>query len=80
LLYLFQRHFFNDEDKGFVVVGVEVGSLHRRLLLLADPLPLRVEELDLDVGVGGAGDVHLLQPLALQDTDRQLLQGKRREI
>jgi hypothetical protein len=29
----------NHEDEGLVVVRVEVGVLHRRLLLLADPFP-----------------------------------------
>ena len=72
LYYLFQGHLLDDKDKGFVVVGVQVGSLHRGLLLLANALPLGVQELDLDVGVGGAGDVHLLQPLALQDPNSQL--------
>ena len=40
---------------------------HRCLLFLADALVLVVEELDLDVGVGGARDVHLLQLTRLQN-------------
>ena len=60
------------ENKRFVVVRVQVGHLHARLLLLSDPLPLGVEELDLDVGVARAGDVHLLEFLTFQDTDGEL--------
>ena len=40
---------------------------HRGLLLLSDALALVVEELDLDVGVGGASQVHLLQLARLQN-------------
>ncbi len=39
------------EDEGLVVVRVEVGVLHRRLLLLPNPLPLGVQQLDLDVRI-----------------------------
>ena len=60
------------KHEGLVVVGVQVRHLHARLLLLTDPLPLGVQQLDLDVGVGGPCDVHLLEFLALQDTDGQL--------
>ena len=39
-LYLFQSDLLDDKDKGFVVVGVQVGRLNRRFLLLADPFAL----------------------------------------
>ena len=39
----------------------------RCFLLLSDALALVVEQLDLDVGVGGAGQVHLLQFARLQN-------------
>ena len=59
-------HLVNDENEGFVPVGVEVAALHARLLLLPDSLVLRVKELQLDVRVGRTGDVHLLQLTRLQ--------------
>ena len=71
-VHLINSVFLNNKNKGLVVVRVQVGHLHARLLLLSDPLPLRVQELDLDVGIRGAGDVHLLEFLALQDTDGEL--------
>ena len=42
---------FDHEDEGLVVVRVEVGVLHRRLLLLTDALPLRVQQFDLHVRI-----------------------------
>ena len=59
-------HLVDDENEGFVPVGVEVAALHARLLLLPDSLVLCVKELQLDVRVGRTGDVHLLQLTRLQ--------------
>ena len=42
---------FDNEDKAFIVVGVQVAHLDRRLLLLSDPLPLSVQQLDLYVRI-----------------------------
>lgn len=42
---------FYDEDKALIVVGVEVAHLHRRLLLLPNPLSLPVQQLDLNVRI-----------------------------
>ena len=39
-LYLFQGDLFDDKDKGFVVVGVQVCRLNCRFLLLADSFAL----------------------------------------
>ena len=64
--------FLHHEDEGLVVVRVQVGHLHTRFFLFPDPLALRVEELYLDVGIRGAGDVHLLQLLTLQNSDGEL--------
>ena len=70
--YLGQEVFLHYEDKGLVKVRVEICVLNRSFLLLPDPLALGVEELYLDVGIRGAGDVHLLQLLTLQDSNGQL--------
>ena len=67
--YLGQEVFLHYEDKGLVKVRVEICVLNRSFLLLPDPLALGVQQLDLDVGVRGPCDVHLLEFLALQDTD-----------
>ena len=77
---LSQRHLLNDKYKRFVVVRVEVGVLDRCLLLLADPLALRVEQLDLHVGVRGSRDVHLLQFLAFQNANCQLKKSRSSHI
>ena len=42
---------FDNEDKAFIVVGVQVAHLNRRLLLLPDSLPLPVQQLDLYVRI-----------------------------
>ena len=42
---------FDNEDKAFIVVGVQVAHLNRRLLLLPDPLALSVQQLDLYVRI-----------------------------
>jgi hypothetical protein len=42
---------FYQENKAFIVVGIEVAHLDRGLLLLPDPLPFPVEQFDLDVRV-----------------------------
>ena len=42
---------FYDEDKALIVVRVEVAHLHRRLLLLPNPLSLPVQQLDLNVRI-----------------------------
>ena len=42
---------FDNEDKALIIVGVEVAHLHRRLLLLPNPLPLSVQQLDLYVRI-----------------------------
>ena len=42
---------FDNEDKALIIVGVEVAHLHRRLLLLSDPLALSVQQLDLYVRI-----------------------------
>ena len=70
--YLGQEVFLHNEDKGLVKVRVEICVLNRSFLLLSDSLSFGVEELYLDVGIRGAGDVHLLQLLTLQDPDGQL--------
>ena len=70
--YLGQEVFLHNEDKGLVKVRVEICVLNRSFLLLPDPLSFRVEELYLDVGIRGAGDVHLLQLLTLQNSDGEL--------
>ena len=62
----------HQEYKGLVEVRVQIGILNRSFLLLSDSLSFGVEELYLDVGIRGAGDVHLLQLLTLQDTNGQL--------
>ena len=70
--YLGQEVFLHNEDKGLVKVRVEICVLNRSFLLLSDSLSFRVEELYLDVGIRGAGDVHLLQLLTLQNSDGEL--------
>ena len=70
--YLGQEVFLHYEDKGLIKVGVEICVLNRSFLLLPDSLSFRVEELYLDVGIRGAGDVHLLQLLTLQNSDGEL--------
>lgn len=45
------RTLFNHENEGLVVVGVEVGVLHRRLLLLSNPLAFSVEKFDLHIRI-----------------------------
>lgn len=42
---------FHHEDKRLVVVGIQVGVLHRGLFLFADAFSLGVEQLDLDIGI-----------------------------
>ena len=59
-------HLLDDEDEGLVPVGIQVAALHARLLFLPDPLLLGVEQLELDVGVRGSRDVHLLQLAGLE--------------
>ena len=41
----------HNEDKGLIVVRVQVAHFDRRLLFLADPLPLSVQKFDLDVRI-----------------------------
>jgi hypothetical protein len=50
-MLFYELTLIDHEDEGLVVVGVEVGILDGRLLLLADPLPLRVQQLDLNVRI-----------------------------
>ena len=41
----------NYKNKAFIIIRVEVPHLHARLLLLPDPLPSPVKQLDLYVGI-----------------------------
>ena len=59
-------HLVDDEHEGLVPVRVQVAALHARLLLLSNSLVLCIKELQLDVRVGCASDVHLLQLTRLQ--------------
>ena len=67
----------HDKDEGLVVVGVQVSHLNTCFLLLSNPLSLGVEQFDLDVGVRGASDVHLLQFLTLEDANSELRKENR---
>ena len=62
---------FDLQEKGKISITCFFGFWfilgYRGLLLLSDALALVVEELDLDVGVGGASQVHLLQLARLQN-------------
>ena len=62
-------HLLDDKDKGFVPVGIQVAALDAGLLLLSNPLLLLVKQLELDIRVGGASDVHLLQFPSLQNSN-----------
>ena len=62
-------HLLDDKDKGFVPVGIQVAALDAGLLFLSNPLLLLVKQLELDIRVRGASDVHLLQFPGLQNSN-----------
>ena len=71
-LYLAESIFFNNEYKWFIIIGIQVCIFHCSFLFLSNPFSFWVQQLDLDIRIRSSSNIHLLQLLALQDTNCQL--------